>query len=169
MNGRAQPLVTVIVPVYNTARYLDACLGSLRELRYPNAEILLVDDGSTDGSGEICRRYAAMDSRFRVIHEENSGVSAARNAGLAQAKGAYIQFVDSDDTVAPDMTGNLVEAMETGCEMAACGYVECRQDAREQKDYGHGRRFLRQYAIEMARKPIHLFSPYCGTKCLHAV
>ena len=157
MSDRVQPQVTVIVPVFNSARYLDACLRSLRELRYQNAEILLVDDGSSDGSEEICRRYAETDSRFRVIRQENRGVSAARNAGLEQAKGVYIQFVDSDDTVAPELLGRMTEAMETGCEMAVCGYVECRQDVRERKDYGHGRRSLRRYAREMALKPIHHF------------
>lgn len=90
-------LISVVVPVYNPGKHFVKCLESLANQTYQNLEILLVDDGSTDGSGEICRQYAAKDDRFHFFRQENAGVSAARNRGLEAARGAYISFVDSDD------------------------------------------------------------------------
>lgn len=96
-------LVSVIVPVYNVEPYLEQCVESILAQTYENLEIILVDDGSTDKSGEICDRYAEKDSRIRVIHQENAGVSVARNTGLDICRGDYIGFVDSDDYIASDM------------------------------------------------------------------
>ena len=93
------PVISVIVPVYNTAQWLPRCLDSIRAQTFDNWECLLVDDGSSDGSGAICDEYAMRDPRFVVIHKANGGVSSARNAGLAAARGSYIQFVDSDDHI----------------------------------------------------------------------
>ena len=89
--------LSVIVPVYNVAAYLPRCVDSLLEQNGVELEILLVDDGSTDASGSICDGYAARDSRVKVIHKENGGLSSARNAGLDAAEGEYLTFVDSDD------------------------------------------------------------------------
>lgn len=105
------PLVSVIVPVYNARRYLDACVQSLRAQTEQNIEILLVDDGSTDGSGELCDRLAAGDGRIVVCHQANGGVSAARNKGLELARGKYIMFCDSDDAVLPRYCQAHLEAM----------------------------------------------------------
>lgn len=105
------PLVSVIVPVYNARRYLDACVQSLRAQTEQNIEILLVDDGSTDGSGELCDRLAAGDGRIVVCHQTNGGVSAARNKGLELARGKYIMFCDSDDAVLPRYCQAHLEAM----------------------------------------------------------
>lgn len=91
--------ISVIVPVYNTAKYLPQCIESILDQTYTNFELLLIDDGSSDNSGEICESYAERDTRVRVIHQENAGVSAARNRGLDEACGEYIMFVDSDDYV----------------------------------------------------------------------
>lgn len=91
--------LTMIVPVYNVERYLRACLDSIAALKAVEWEAILVDDGSTDGSGAICDEYAEQNARFRVIHQQNAGVSAARNAGLEAARGEWIWFVDSDDIV----------------------------------------------------------------------
>ena len=99
-------LVSIIVPVYNTGEYLVPCLQSLCDQSYKNLEIILVDDGSTDGSGAICDEFAQRDDRVRVIHQKNTGVSSARNAGLDLASGDYLTFVDADD-------GLLPEAVET--------------------------------------------------------
>lgn len=103
------PLISVIVPVYGVENYLPKCLDSILAQSYSNLEILLVDDGSPDDSGKICDDYAARDSRIRVIHKPNGGLSSARNAGLEMATGDYVAFVDSDDYVEPDMYSSMLE------------------------------------------------------------
>lgn len=102
------PLVSVVVPVYNRELHLERCVSSLLNQTYEPIEILLVDDGSSDSSGQICDRLAESNDAVRAIHEENGGAGAARNAGLAAARGEYIGFVDSDDWIAPDMYELLV-------------------------------------------------------------
>lgn len=97
------PLVSVIIPVYNVAKLLERCVESVRSQVYPNLEIILVDDGSTDMSGTFCDVFAKKDHRIKVIHQSNGGLSAARNAGLKLATGKWITFVDSDDSIRPDM------------------------------------------------------------------
>lgn len=94
--------ISIIVPVYNVEKYLRECLDSISLLKAVRWEAILVDDGSTDTSGQICDEYATQNSKFRVIHQKNAGVSAARNAGLDAAKGEWIWFVDSDDSINPD-------------------------------------------------------------------
>lgn len=105
-------LISVIIPVYNVEKYLRECLDSVLAQTYTNLEILLVDDGSTDGSGAICDEYAGKDSRIRVIHQENGGLSAARNAGLRAAKGSYIEFVDSDDWIDRNLLKSQMDAIQ---------------------------------------------------------
>lgn len=106
-------LISVIVPVYNVEAYVAKCIESIQNQSYQNLEIILVDDGSTDDSGDICDQYAAYDDRIKVIHQENGGLSAARNTGIEAANGDYIGFVDSDDyiglTVYEDMLHLLKE------------------------------------------------------------
>lgn len=115
-----EPLVSVIVPVYNVESYLKECLSSLLAQTYRNIEIVLVDDGSTDGSGGLCDRLADVDPRIRVFHKANGGLSDARNYGLRQAFGEWISFVDSDDWVSPVFIEALLcAASETGCEISA--------------------------------------------------
>lgn len=92
-----EPLITVIVPVYNAERYLSRCIESIQHQTYKNWELFLIDDGSVDSSGSICDKYAYSDARIHVIHQKNQGVSVARNVALDQARGEYIQFIDSDD------------------------------------------------------------------------
>ena len=99
----SKPLISVIVPVYNTKAYLPRCVESICAQTYANLEILLIDDGSTDGTDKICDTYVNIDSRIIVHHKENGGSSSARNLGLEKAKGEYIGFVDSDDYIEPDM------------------------------------------------------------------
>ena len=106
-------LISVIVPVYNIeSEYLERCIGSICGQTYQNLDIILVDDGSTDGSGSICDRFATEDSRVRVFHKENGGSSSARNFGIKEAKGEYIGFIDSDDYIEPDMYELLAGAVE---------------------------------------------------------
>lgn len=107
-----EPLITVIVPVYKVEDYLKDCVDSICNQTYRNLEILLVDDGSPDRSGELCDQLALTDPRIRVIHKENGGLSSARNAGLDVATGQYVSFVDSDDWIAPDMYSRLYRLMQ---------------------------------------------------------
>lgn len=106
-----QPLISVLIPVYNTEPYLRESLDSVLGQTYRNFEIIVVDDGSTDKSPDICTEYAAADSRIRVIHQPNGGVSAARKTGLDAAAGEYIAWVDSDDVCAPDMLEYLYKGL----------------------------------------------------------
>lgn len=122
-------LISVIVPVYNVEPYLRKCLDSILAQTYTNLEIIVVDDGSTDGSGRICDEYAAKDARIRVIHKANGGLSDARNAGMAVAKGSYIGFVDSDDYVAPKMYEMLyLFAVKNELDVAMCCAYEVYGD-----------------------------------------
>ena len=107
-----QPTVSIIVPVYNAENTLRRCIDSILDQEYTDFELLLVNDGSKDRSGGICDEYAARDPRIRVTHKENSGVSDTRNLALGQARGTYLQFLDSDDWITPDATSSLVRAAE---------------------------------------------------------
>ena len=98
------PLISIIVPVYNVERYLVKCLDSIVNQTYQNLQIILIEDGSSDNSGKICDDYSKKDQRISVIHKRNEGLSAARNEGLDIAEGEYIGFVDSDDYIEPDMS-----------------------------------------------------------------
>ena len=117
--------VSVVVPVYNVAEYLEKCVDSLMAQTYKNIEIILVDDGATDHSGRICDEYRSKDERIKVIHKENGGLSSARNEGIEAATGEYIAFVDSDDFVAENYIEKLLAAcVENGCKVSACAYYE---------------------------------------------
>ena len=105
-------LISVIVPVYKVEDCLDQCVRSIVSQTYPALEIILVDDGSPDGCGELCEQWAKKDSRIQVIHKENGGLSDARNAGLRIATGSLISFIDSDDWIEPDFLHTLLGAME---------------------------------------------------------
>lgn len=105
-------LISVIVPVYNVESYVAKCIESIQNQSYQHLEIILVDDGSTDDSGDICDQYAAYDDRIKVIHQENGGISAARNTGIEAANGDYITFVDSDDYIAPNMYEDMLHILK---------------------------------------------------------
>ena len=111
--------VSVIIPVYNSEKYLKSCIESIRKQTYTDLEIILVDDGSTDKSGKICDEYMKMDTRIVAIHQENQGVSTARNNGLKAATGKYVRFIDSDDYIGADNIKNMVSAIiENGSDLA---------------------------------------------------
>lgn len=115
------PLISIVVPVYKVERFLDICLTSIVNQTYKNLEIILIEDGSPDRCGEMCDVWAKKDARICVIHQENRGAAAARNAGLDIAQGEYIGFVDSDDHIAADMYEVCLNAIkQTGCKMAIC-------------------------------------------------
>ena len=105
------PLVSVIIPVYDVEPYLRRCLDSVVNQTYKNLEIILVDDGSTDSSPEICDEYAGADSRIIVIHKENGGQAEARNKGIEAATGEYITFVDADDYISSSYVNDLYKSM----------------------------------------------------------
>lgn len=128
-NNNEKPLISVIVPVYNTSAYLARCIESLTSQTYRNLEIILVDDGSTDNSGNICDEYAAHDSRIKVIHKKNGGVCSARNYGLDAATGSIIGFTDSDDYMDKDMFKILQENM-TG-DMSVGNVCDIYDDGRK--------------------------------------
>ena len=102
-------VVSIIIPVYNVEKYLEKCINSVLEQTFKDIKIILVDDGSTDNCGEICEKFKKIDSRIIVIHQENQGVSAARNTGISVSTGEYIGFVDPDDTIKSDMYENLIK------------------------------------------------------------
>ena len=112
-------LISVVIPVYNVEEYISRCISSILEQTYRNLQIILVDDGSTDKSGEICDEYAKADRRVTVIHQTNGGVSSARNTGIDKATGEYITFVDSDDFVSKEMVAYLFAlAKNNDCDIA---------------------------------------------------
>ncbi|WP_165799044.1 glycosyltransferase family 2 protein [Sphingobacterium corticibacter] len=121
------PLVSVIVPIYNVEKYLAHCLEDILAQSYPNLQIILVNDGSKDSSGSICDDFAKKDARIKVIHQENAGVSAARNTGLDHANGMYISFIDSDDRVHTRFIELLLNFIGSN-KLITCGYELFDQD-----------------------------------------
>ena len=127
-----QPKISVIVPVYNPGKYLSGTLDSLVASTYKNLEIILIDNGSTDGSDKICENYAQNDERIILIHTENRGVSAARNTGLEIASGEWVGFLDSDDKIDADMYEYLMSgATEHGADVVQCGVYKEFEDRTE--------------------------------------
>lgn len=128
--------VSAIVPVYNVERYLENCIESICGQTFTDLEIILVDDGATDHSGKICDNWAQKDSRIRVIHKANGGLSDARNAGIEIANGNWYMFVDSDDTITPDTVQRLYQAAtEKQCEIAVCNMIRIYDDGSTEPFY----------------------------------
>lgn len=124
-------MISIIVPVYNVEEYLEECLESIRQQTFTDIEVILVNDGSTDGSREICERYCEKDIRFRLINQENQGQSVARNRGFKESIGQYIMFVDSDDVIDTNVLEVLLPYMKTDVDM-----VECRLTINK-ADFNH--------------------------------
>lgn len=125
-----EPRISVIMPVYNAGAYLPLAVRSVLAQTFPDLELLLVDDGSTDGSGEACEALAQTDARIRVFRKANGGAASARNLGLKNARGAYVGFADSDDLLHPEMYARLYAAITPGVRMAACGAVRIDENGR---------------------------------------
>lgn len=122
-------MISIIIPIYNVEGYLSRCIDSVLNQTYKNLEIILVDDGSPDNCGKICDEYAKKDSRIKVIHKENGGVSSARNAGLDIARGDYIGFVDPDDYIHQTMYETLIsEISEDDFDIVECNYTQIYED-----------------------------------------
>ena len=132
-------LISVIVPIYNTDKYLDKCIKSILSQTYEQIELILINDGSTDNSGKICDNYASVDTRVRVVHKKNGGISDARNTGLNFAKGDLISFVDSDDFIHPSMLSRLWQSLiNCDADIAACD-----------------RQIIYNYENELVRETLH--------------
>ena len=127
--------ISVIVPVYKAENYIHDCVNSILSQSFRDFELILVDDGSPDGCGAICDRYAAQDARVRVIHKKNGGVSSARNAGMDQAVGNYVVFIDSDDSAKPDYLKDLMEAVGDDRTFVISDYQPFREDGLEEKAF----------------------------------
>ena len=130
-------MISIIVPIYNVEKYLTKCIDSLISQTYQDVEIILVDDGSHDESARICDEYANKDLRIKVIHKQNGGVSSARNAGLAIAKGEYIGFVDPDDWVSLTMYEDMLTVIKDNSEvdLVICGYDYVKEDGNTDRFY----------------------------------
>lgn len=129
--------ISIIVPIYNIKAYFPQCIESLLYQTFSDMEILLVDDGSTDGSGKICDEYAQKDSRIRVLHKKNGGLVSARKAGLSMAKGEYIAYVDGDDFIEPDMYERMYRTMkEQDVDVVMCGRYEDTGDVSRKVFHG---------------------------------
>ena len=116
-------LISIIVPIYNVEKYLNQCIQSIVKQTYKNLEIILIDDGSTDKSPELCDEWATNDKRIKVIHQKNQGAAMAKNQGLESATGELIAFVDSDDCIKIDMYERLYKLLkEKQCDIVECGY-----------------------------------------------
>ncbi len=128
--------ISVIVPIYNVEKYLDKCIQSIVSQSYENLQIILVDDGATDRSGEISDQWARKDDRIQVIHQENGGLSDARNAGLSVASGKWVSFIDSDDFISADTLERMyTAATENSCDIAVCNMVRIYDDGSTEPFY----------------------------------
>ena len=150
--------ISVIVPVYNVAQYLPQCVDSILSQDYGDLEVILIDDGSTDASGELCDRYAAKDSRVRVIHQKNGGAAAAKNAGLRIASGDYLTFADSDDYLEPGAYSFLMKTLqETGADAVQGSFREVYRNRTEEQriseeileDYDYLLRFPKDFSCAL--------------------
>ena len=154
------PTVSIIVPVYNAEKTIGRCVDSILGQQYTDFELLLVDDGSRDGSGAICDSYALADSRVQVIHKENTGVSDTRNIGISRARGVYLQFLDSDDWITPDATKLLVEtARDHDCDLVISDFYRVVGERVSRKgDIDEDRVLTREeYAAHMMEQPADFY------------
>ena len=135
MKEMTESLISIVVPIYNVEKYLNRCVDSILNQTYRDIEIILVDDGSPDRCGSICDEYQKRDTRIKVIHKKNGGLSDARNAGIKMAHGEYITCIDSDDFISPFFLENLWTAMKKSkCEIATSWFVDYYEG--DQCEYG---------------------------------
>ena len=129
------PKLSIIVPIYNVEPYLARCIDSILAQTFADFELILIDDGSPDNCAAIMEKYAKRDKRIVTIHQENKGVSAARNAGLDVARGTYIGFVDPDDWIEPDMYESMLQKLgDTDSDLAVCAWRACHIDGRKEEN-----------------------------------
>lgn len=136
-----ETLISVIIPVYNNEKYLSKCLDSILVQTHTNIQVITVDDGSTDRSGEILDQYAEKDARIEVYHNFNCGASSARNTGLRYAVGEYVTFVDSDDMIEPEMYKYMLSQFENGVDIVHCGYKKMKLDGTSKSVLGTNEKY----------------------------
>ena len=154
------PTISLILPVYNAEAYLPTALDSILAQTFRDFEVILVNDGSTDGSLDICRRYARQESRFLVIDTPNGGVSKSRNLALDRAQGTYLQFMDADDWLSPDAMEVLAHtAASTGADLVISHFYRVAGDRMAPRGHIRGERFLtrREFAEEMMKAPANFY------------
>ena len=154
------PLVTLIIPIYNAEKYLHRCLDSVVKQEFPDMEVLLINDGSHDGSIEICREYEGKDLRFHVIDKENTGVSDTRNLGMRLAEGKYLQFMDSDDWLAEDAVDSMVSAAEQeNCDLLIADFYRVNGEHYAEKHHIRRKNVMDRetFAMEMAKEPADFY------------
>lgn len=154
------PKISIIIPIYNAQANLHRCIDSVLKQDFEDFELILMDDGSKDSSGSICDEYAEKDSRVRVIHKENSGVSDTRNQAISLAKGEYLQFLDSDDWITPDATGLLVRtATEHDCDMVISDFYRVVGERLSHKGdiQEDGLLTREEFAVYMMEKPADFY------------
>lgn len=132
-------MISIIVPVYNVEEYLEQCLDSIQSQTYKNLEVILVNDGSTDGSKEICEKYCKRDTRFRLMNQTNQGQSVARNRGMQESRGEFLTFVDSDDVIKEDMLEQLMKQMTSeNIDIVECWYTHNEQELKPKTEENIG-------------------------------
>ena len=157
--------ISIVVPVYNAEKELQRCVDSIFRQSFSNWELLLIDDGSRDSSSALCDRLGAQDTRVRVWHKENGGVSSARNLGICKAEGEYLFFTDSDDTLFPDTLATLYQkAKVSGADLSVCGFTylveqtkECVDNLPEKAFCGGGKEYLEERFLSDFRR--EFFNP----------
>lgn len=148
INNLNEICISIIVPVFNVEEYLEKCIDSLQKQTHENLEIILIDDGSTDRSGSICDKYSTNDSRITVVHQENQGVSHARNVGMKKASGKYLMFVDSDDIIERNMCESLLSTiMHYNADIVLSNFVEDRDNEKVKDANVHGTEILNKNSI----------------------
>lgn len=151
--------VSVIIPVYNVEKYLPKCIASVQSQTETDIEIILVDDGSTDSCGTICDAYATEDARIRVIHQENSGLGAARNHGLSVSQSSYVMFIDSDDYIESELIEKaLATADKYGADIVVYGYQKVSEDGTPLYTCGCDAEFSQDRAYTLSEKPEFILS-----------
>ena len=167
------PKVSIIVPIYNTEKYLTKCLDSITNQTYRNLEIILVDDGSSDNSGKIADDYAKKDKRIQVIHQKNAGQSAARNVGIKKSTGDYLSFIDSDDEIRLDYTEKLLNLYDDEASITACGHQYKRLKENTSKNLyqsplrpRHKNESKKAYILQLLAKDGRMYS--CNNKLFRA-
>lgn len=132
-------MISIIVPFYNVEEYLEQCLDSIQSQTYKNIEVILVNDGSTDGSKEICEKYCKRDTRFRLMNQTNQGQSVARNRGMQETTGEFLTFVDSDDIIKEDMLEQLMKQMTSeNIDIVECWYTHNEQELKPKTEENIG-------------------------------